>query len=354
MPAGSIEIRLLRKRFGSPEGSFVDALAGVDLDIMGGSFFVLLGPSGCGKTTLLRCIAGLENPTDGTIHLDGERLDTVAPYARKVTTVFQSYALFPHMTVAQNISFGLEMSGHRRSTAKGRVEEMLNLVQMEGYGSRKPSQLSGGQQQRVALARALAVSPSVLLLDEPLAALDLKLRRGMQVELKRLQRTTGVTFVFVTHDQAEALSMGDRIAVFDRGAIAQVGSPREIYDAPTDRFVADFIGETSFVDVDVRVDGVWVGDMLIDSRVLAEGAAVGGRQTFSLRPERVRVVATANASTLRARVDEVEYRGGDVLLLLDTAGGQKILCRDDPSAGRGPGDELFVEIDEGSMRSVAP
>jgi spermidine/putrescine transport system ATP-binding protein len=212
---------------------------------------MLLGPSGCGKTTLLRLIAGFEQPTAGEILLEGESIAGTPPFRRPVNTVFQSYALFPHMTVAQNVGFGLEMLGQDRKMIAATVERTLALVKLDGMAGRKPAQLSGGQQQRVALARALANRPKVLLLDEPLSALDLKLRKEMQIELKRLQGETGITFVFVTHDQEEALTMSDRVAVMSAGKILQIGSPSEIYEKPTRRFVADFIGETNFLEAEV-------------------------------------------------------------------------------------------------------
>ena len=212
---------------------------------MTNEFFTLLGPSGCGKTTLLRLLAGFEHPTAGTILLDGKHLVDDPPNKRPVNTVFQSYALFPHMTIEQNVAFGLERKGLRGAAVKERVSAMLRLVRLEALAQRRPDQLSGGQQQRVALARALAPQPRLLLLDEPLSALDLKLRRGMQVELKRIQRETGITFVLVTHDQEEALSMSDRIAVMNQGRVLQLGRPDDIYERPVSRFVADFIGEAN-------------------------------------------------------------------------------------------------------------
>lgn len=241
-----------RKTFITPEKVELNAVDNVSFSINSGEFFVMLGPSGCGKTTLLRSIAGLETLDEGTITLGDQRIDNIAPHLRPVNTVFQSYALFPHLTVAQNIAFGLEMERKSKSEIATAVDEMLALVRLSDLANRKPSEISGGQQQRVALARALAKKPRVLLLDEPLAALDLKLRRGMQSELKNLQETTGITFVFVTHDQEEALSMGDRIAVFNQGKPEQIGSPEDIYERPVSRFVADFIGETNFI---TRPDG---------------------------------------------------------------------------------------------------
>ena len=223
------------------------ALDDVSIGIRTGEFFTLLGPSGCGKTTLLRLIAGFEMPTGGTILLDGRDITYLPPNLRPVNTVFQSYALFPHLSVADNIGFGLVMQGRPRAEVQATVARMLALVKLEALAGRKISQLSGGQQQRVALARALAPAPKVLLLDEPLSALDLKLRKEMQIELKRLQLETGITFIFVTHDQEEALTMSDRVGVMSAGKLQQVGSPKEIYTRPVNRFVASFFGETNFL-----------------------------------------------------------------------------------------------------------
>ena len=251
-----IEIDNITQVFGKGNDAFT-ALKNVSLTINENEFFTLLGPSGCGKTTLLRAIAGFVFPSTGNIKLHGQDLLTLAPYARPVNTVFQNYALFPHMTVAENIGFGLEMLDQPKDTIRSTVAEMLALVRMTEMADRKTSQISGGQQQRVALARALAPKPKVLLLDEPLSALDFKLRKEMQIELKRLQTETGITFVFVTHDQEEALTMSDRIAVMNEGEILQIDDPRSIYDHPAERFVADFIGETNFLDVELlSVEGL--------------------------------------------------------------------------------------------------
>ncbi|BAL99972.1 putative ABC transporter ATP-binding protein [Caldilinea aerophila DSM 14535 = NBRC 104270] len=225
----------------------VKAVDGIDLRIRDGEFFTLLGPSGSGKTTCLRMIAGFDRPTEGTIYLHGVDVTKLPPYERDVNTVFQDYALFPHMNVGENIAYGLKIRGVSKAEQKRRVEEMLALVQLSGFEHRKPTQLSGGQRQRVALARALINQPRVLLLDEPLGALDLKLRQQMQVELKSLQQRLGITFVFVTHDQEEALSMSDRVAVFNQGKIEQIGSPMEIYERPQTAFVANFVGVSNMI-----------------------------------------------------------------------------------------------------------
>ncbi|MCA9877685.1 MAG: ABC transporter ATP-binding protein, partial [Thermomicrobiales bacterium] len=238
----SIQLRDLYKYFGE-----TPAVNGVSLDVRDGEFLTLLGPSGCGKTTTLRMIGGFEHPTSGAIYISGQEMGDRPPYRRPVNTVFQNYALFPHMTVGQNVAYGLEMAGVPRAERQQRVTQALEMVRLPHVENRKPSELSGGQQQRVALARALVNRPSVLLLDEPLGALDLKLRKAMQLELKQLNREVGATFVYVTHDQEEALTMSDRIAVMNEGQILQLGSPEEIYERPRTRFVADFIGQTNFL-----------------------------------------------------------------------------------------------------------
>lgn len=220
----------------------------LNLDIRAGEFLTLLGPSGCGKTTTLRMIAGFEKPTSGKILLNGKQVDDMEPYKREVNTVFQSYSLFPHMNVYDNVAFGLKMKKVGKDEIRERVTKALKLVQLEEYGNRKPKQLSGGQQQRIAIARAIVNNPKVLLLDEPLGALDLKLRKQMQLELKHLQQTLDITFIYVTHDQEEALTMSDRIVVMNKGKIEQIGLPREIYENPTTRFVADFIGQTNIIE----------------------------------------------------------------------------------------------------------
>jgi putative spermidine/putrescine transport system ATP-binding protein len=245
----AVAIRLsgLRKSYGE-----VTALDGVDLTINSGEFFTMLGPSGSGKTTLLRVIAGFERPDAGTVELQGEDVTTRPPYDRDVNTVFQDYALFPHMSVADNVEYGLRIHKVDRSTRRTRALDTLAMVGLEGLGKRKPAELSGGQRQRVALARAIVNEPAVLLLDEPLGALDLKLRQGMQLELKRIQREVGITFVYVTHDQEEALTMSDRVAVFNNGRIEQVGSPVDIYDQPTTGFVAGFVGVSNLIERDGR------------------------------------------------------------------------------------------------------
>jgi putative spermidine/putrescine transport system ATP-binding protein len=240
-----VSIHALKRSFGE-----VRAVDGIDLDIHEGEFLTLLGPSGSGKTTVLRMIAGFEKPDSGTITLGGKDVSQLPPYERDVNTVFQDYALFPHMSVLENIEYGLRVKGVSKEERKSQALTALKQIQLEGYENRKPAQLSGGQRQRVALARALVNKPSVLLLDEPLGALDLKLREQMQIELKALQREVGITFIFVTHDQEEALTMSDRIAVFNRGKIEQLGTPREIYENPKSEFVSEFVGQTNRIELD--------------------------------------------------------------------------------------------------------
>ncbi len=300
----AIDCQGLVKSFGA---GAIRALDDVSLAIKPNEFFTLLGPSGCGKTTLLRSIAGFETPDVGSISVFGERIEGLPPYKRPINTVFQSYAVFPHMTVEQNVSFGLEMKGYPKSKIQPRVREVLSLVRLEGMEKRKPSQLSGGQQQRVAFARALAPEPRVLLLDEPLSALDQKLRTGMQIELKRLQREVGITFIFVTHDQHEALTMSDRIAVMSGGRILQIGPPEEIYERPKVRFVADFIGETNFLDAQCIAPGRY---RLSSGHELAapEGGPVGETVALAVRPERT-VLSEAGPDALGATVNDVVYEG---------------------------------------------
>ncbi|MBS0573810.1 MAG: ABC transporter ATP-binding protein [Proteobacteria bacterium] len=324
MNTPAVEARSIAKHFGQGD-SLVRALDNVSVAIGKGEFFTLLGPSGCGKTTLLRMIAGFESPTSGQIFLDGQDITALPPNRRPVNTVFQSYALFPHLTVAQNIGFGLEMQGRPAAEVKETTARMLALVKLEAMAGRKTSQLSGGQQQRVALARALAPAPKVLLLDEPLSALDLKLRKEMQIELKRLQIETGITFVFVTHDQEEALTMSDRIAVMSAGRIQQIGSARDIYTRPANRFVAGFIGESNFLPgkaeggvVTLRAGGR-VECLGVDGR--------GGEVTVAVRPEQVRIVAAAEADALAATITNLVYFGTDTHCHMALSDGSEVVAR---------------------------
>ncbi len=279
----------------------VKAVDGTNLTIEEGSFFAMLGPSGSGKTTCLRLISGFEKPTAGTIRIFGEDVSDTPPHLRAVNTVFQDYALFPHMNVRDNVAYGLMVRGRPRAERLARAEEMLALVHLEGYGERKPAQLSGGQRQRVALARALANEPRVLLLDEPLGALDLKLREAMQDELKALQARLGLTFVFVTHDQNEALSMADSLAVFNQGRIAQIGTPQQVYDRPASRFVADFVGSSNVLPPEIT-------------------QALGGPPKWSsLRPESVRLAESGPVSGI---VIALRYLGSGTRVVLDARGTQ--------------------------------
>ncbi|WP_416384559.1 ABC transporter ATP-binding protein [Roseovarius sp. Pro17] len=317
------------KTFGQGAG-MITALDNVSVDIRKNEFFTLLGPSGCGKTTLLRLIAGFDLPDGGQILLDGQEIGHLPPYKRPVNTVFQSYALFPHMSVARNIGFGLEMQGRPKSEIKEAIERMLALVQMEHLADRRTDQLSGGQQQRVALARALAPRPKVLLLDEPLSALDLKLRKEMQIELKRLQEETGITFVFVTHDQEEALTMSDRLAVMQAGAILQVGAPKEIYNNPARRFVADFIGDINILDGNLNANGSKVilpGGVPIGA-ILAKGAAHEGPVSVAIRPENMDLTAPGAAdASLKGRVTNIVYFGAGHNVHVALEGGGEVLVR---------------------------
>jgi spermidine/putrescine transport system ATP-binding protein len=311
----AIEAVGVTKIFQSSGQDSLKALDNVSVTIGENEFFTLLGPSGCGKTTLLRLIAGFDYPTDGQILLYGEDIAPLPPFQRPVNTVFQNYALFPHMTVGQNIGFGLEMLGKSKAEVDARVSEMLRLVRMEELRVRKTSQISGGQQQRVALARALAPAPKVLLLDEPLSALDAKLRKDMQIELKRLQHETGITFIFVTHDQEEALTMSDRIAVMSKGKILQVGSPRDIYDRPSERFVANFIGETNFLKADVQSARASRAQVrLPGGAVIAasfpEGFTAKGEVTIVIRPEHARLT-DEKSGALKGVLENIVYFGTD-------------------------------------------
>lgn len=307
------------KLFGHGQAA-VRALDDITLTIEGGSFFTLLGPSGCGKTTLLRLLAGFETPTEGRILLGDQDVTALPPNRRPINTVFQSYALFPHLTVAQNVGFGLKMLGTPRDRLAARVDQMLALVRMQDFASRPVAQLSGGQQQRVALARALSPEPRVLLLDEPLSALDLKLRKEMQIELKRLQRETGITFVFVTHDQEEALTMSDRIAVMSAGRVQQIGTPREIYAHPANRFVAGFIGESNFLPVTIADGSARIGDHAIT----LSRPARAGNATLAIRPEDIMLDPT---SSLLAEITDTVYLGNAVQIMARLDDGTEIALR---------------------------
>jgi spermidine/putrescine transport system ATP-binding protein len=335
----AVSVRALSKTFGQGDYA-ITALDSVELDILENEFFTLLGPSGCGKTTLLRLIAGFELPTEGSISLQGEGITDKPPHRRPVNTVFQSYALFPHMTVAENIGFGLRMLGKPTAEIKQTTERMLALVQLEAMAGRRTDQLSGGQQQRVALARALAPAPKVLLLDEPLAALDLKLRKNMQLELKSLQAETGITFVFVTHDQEEALTMSDRIAVMKSGKILQIGTPRDIYDRPTHRFVADFIGDINILEGTIeQTDGdlatVRLRDGSMVSAHLGTASARSGDVSVAIRPENVRLASAGETPTLTGVLENIVYFGAATNLHLRLDTGEEIVIRNPGAVDEG-------------------
>jgi ABC-type Fe3+/spermidine/putrescine transport system ATPase subunit len=307
--AADVELVGVTKRFGAHA-----AVDGIDLEVRPGEFLSLLGPSGCGKTTTLRLVAGFEQPDEGEVRIGGKNVSRVPPYRRDVNTVFQSYALFPHLNVLDNVAYGLKQRGLGRSERQARATEMLHLVRLEGLEQRKPRQLSGGQQQRVALARALVMHPRVLLLDEPLGALDLKVRKELQIELKRIQEEIGITFVYVTHDQEEALAMSDRVVVMNQGRIEQIGVPREIYDSPATEWIAGFIGDTNFI----RRNG----------------------DAIAVRPERLRVVE--GGTGLPGTVVTTMVIGPAVQCVVRLDDGQEVLARQQRS-GLGGGIEALAE-----------
>jgi spermidine/putrescine transport system ATP-binding protein len=348
----AITLEAVRKRFGD-----VVAVRDVSLEIAEGEFLTLLGPSGCGKTTTMRIVAGFEDPDAGRVLLRGEDVVGVPPNRREVNMCFQHYALFPHMTVGDNIAYGLKLKKVPRAERVHRVEEMLELVGLAGYGARKPAQLSGGQQQRVALARALVNRPAALLLDEPLGALDVKLRKQMQLELKRIQHELRTTFVYVTHDQEEALSMSDRIAVMRDGAIEQLGSPREVYERPETPFVADFVGVLNAIAF--RVDEASGGDAIMRlgdrDRIVVrtgDGVATGAELLVAVRPERVRVVAddagADGGSRVVGRVEDVVYLGTLTQFHVAIASGATIVAHrlsDERAAGIERGQAVTIAWD---------
>ncbi|MFG2051203.1 ABC transporter ATP-binding protein [Micromonospora sp. NPDC048935] len=325
-PAGDLRLANLTKRFGS-----VTAVDGLSLTVRQGSFFALLGPSGCGKTTALRMIAGLEEPTGGQVLLGDRDVTRLRPYRRPVNTVFQSYALFPHLTVFENVAFGLRRRGLR--SVDGEVHRMLSLVQLDGYGKRRPAQLSGGQQQRVALARALVNRPQVLLLDEPLGALDLKLRRQMQIELKRIQTEVGITFVHVTHDQEEALTMADTVAVLNAGRIEQQGTPADLYEFPATAFVASFLGQSNLLAGEAT--GASGGDVAVTAHGTRFSVPAGrarsdrGPVHLGVRPEKLTLVGSADQVPVGHQhvsgvVSDASYVGVSTQYLLRTDWGGEL------------------------------
>jgi spermidine/putrescine transport system ATP-binding protein len=322
---GHVELLDLVKRFGD-----VVAVAGIDLDISSGEFFSLLGPSGCGKTTTLRLIGGFERPTSGRILLDGVDMAQTPPHRRNVNTVFQSYALFPHLSVGDNVAFGLRFQNLSAEERRRQVADVLTLVQLAGFQERKPNQLSGGQQQRVALARALILNPAVLLLDEPLGALDAKLRKALQIELKALQEEIGITFIYVTHDQEEALTMSDRLAVMSEGKIEQIGPPKQVYEEPRNVYVADFLGVSNLMDA-VAEGGngagscrVRLGESVLDSAVGDTGAR--GPVKVVIRPERVLIEErdAAGSNAVPGMVERVVYVGPVIQMIVRLAPGESI------------------------------
>jgi spermidine/putrescine transport system ATP-binding protein len=325
MGGGEVRLVGLEKRFED-----VTAVAGIDLDVPGGEFFALLGPSGCGKTTTLRLVAGFEQPTAGRILLDGVDMARTPPHKRKVNTVFQSYALFPFLDVADNVAFGLRFQNVGKAEARRRVAEALALVQLQGLERRRPAQLSGGQQQRVALARALVLNPSVLLLDEPLGALDAKLRKALQVELKALQETVGITFIYVTHDQEEALTMSDRLAVMAGGRIEQVGAPAQLYEEPATTYVAGFLGVANLFPATAKgADGggrcrLRLGDF--DLEAAGGDTAASGEVRVVIRPERVQLepYGSSGPNRVPGMVERLVYQGPATQLVVRLANGESL------------------------------
>ncbi|WP_431285669.1 ABC transporter ATP-binding protein [Humitalea sp. 24SJ18S-53] len=341
----ALTVRGARKSFGA-----VHALRGVSLDVGRGEFVSFLGPSGCGKTTLLRIIAGFETPTAGEVLIDGKPITHLPPFRRPVGIVFQNLALFPHLSVASNVGFGLAVRREDGASAKRKIDDILALVELQGFGDRRMHQLSGGQRQRVALARALIMQPDVLLLDEPLSALDLKLRRQLQGELKRLQRRTGTTFVFVTHDQEEALAMSDRVAVFRDGQIDQVGTPEEVYRRPATRFVAEFVGETNILEVRTQHGQASImnfGGVMVPSQVALPDSA-----TLSLRPESVALLRADDTQGVAATVADLEFGGMTLRMVAHIPGiAQPIraaLPADRAPSGLAVGDTVRLSFDLGA------
>jgi spermidine/putrescine transport system ATP-binding protein len=353
MAGGEVQLVDLVKRFGD-----FTAVAGINLDMPSGEFFSLLGPSGCGKTTSLRMIAGFERPSEGQILLDGVDMAQTPPHKRNVNTVFQNYALFPHLTVQENVAFGLKYQKATKDETRKRVGDALELVQMSQFAERRPNQLSGGQQQRVALARALILGPKVLLLDEPLGALDAKLRKRLQIELKALQEEVGITFIYVTHDQEEALTMSDRIAVMSQGRVEQVGPPKEIYEAPATAYVADFLGVSNLMGAIASGVGdggckVMVGEF---SLIAGEGDAdTVGESKVTIRPERVAIEphGTTGENRIPAQVLRTVYVGSVLQVILHLPTGQTIQAWT-PNTGAGDpfrsGDAVVVHFPHEALR----
>jgi spermidine/putrescine transport system ATP-binding protein len=348
-----VDVRLVdvTKRFGDQV-----AVDRINLEVRPGEFFSLLGPSGCGKTTTLRMIGGFEQPTSGLIELQGQDVTWLPPFKRNVNTVFQNYALFPHLSIFENVAFGLRRKGVKGPEVKSRVTEMLHLVELPGYETRKPTQISGGQAQRVALARALINSPAVLLLDEPLGALDLKLRKQMQVELKRIQQEVGITFIYVTHDQEEAMTMSDRIAVMNKGHYEQLGDPESLYERPTTRFVAGFLGISNLLPARVMgSDGAYASANLSDDTAIRvpKGLVNGSRQVnVGIRPEKIRMseagaVPPSGHNRLTGVVRDASYLGVSTQYLVESRGG--LLTVYEQNVERATRAELWARGDQVQM-----
>jgi len=355
----AVEMRDVVKRFITPEGNEIAAVDHVTMQIRNGEFFSMLGSSGCGKTTSLRMVAGFEWTSEGEVYIEGKAMGHTPPFQRKVNTVFQSYALFQHLTVYQNLAFGLEMEGAKEDEIKKRVGHALEMVQLTGMDRRKPKQLSGGQQQRVALARALVKTPDVLLLDEPLGALDLKLRKEMQLELKALQQQLGITFIYVTHDQEEALTMSDRIAVMSKGRVKQMGTPVEIYERPANKFVADFIGESNFLEGKIESISKDEASVFVPSlnaelvcMPISEGLVKGEDVVVSIRPEKIRITDknVINQNMFHAKVANTVYIGADTHVFVDLHGTrlkvweQNRISRLDPKSFYAVGQEVWLML----------
>jgi len=349
MAGGDVQLSELHKRFGD-----VIAVDHIDLAVKPGEFFSMLGPSGCGKTTTLRMIAGFERPTSGQILIDGRDMSQTPPHERPVNTVFQNYALFPHLNVGENVAFGLRYKALDKKEAVARVGRALDLVRLGGFEKRRPTQLSGGQQQRVALARSLVLSPSVLLLDEPLGALDAKLRKALQIELKALQEEVGITFIYVTHDQEEALTMSDRLAVMSHGQIEQVGSPSEVYEQPANAYVADFLGLSNLIPGTARGLNNGANLVAIGGRYFsAQNGAIDavGPVSLCIRPERV-VLGQSGDNSLSGVVDRVIYTGSmlQVLIQVDGIGELQAVVANSGGATPQRGERVAVGLPADSLR----
>jgi len=355
----AVELRDVVKKFITPEGAELNAVDHVTMQIKNGEFFSMLGSSGCGKTTSLRMIAGFEWATEGEVYIEGKAMGRTPPFQRRVNTVFQNYALFQHLTVYENVAFGLEMERVGKDDIKRRAGQALEMVQLIGMDRRKPNQLSGGQQQRVALARALVKTPNVLLLDEPLGALDLKLRKEMQLELKALQQRLGITFIYVTHDQEEALTMSDRIAVMSKGKIQQIGVPVEVYERPANKFVADFIGESNFLagrieSISENEASVFIQDLnaAVIGTPISDGLIKGEAVVVCIRPEKIRISekGALNQKLFPGKVTNTIYIGADTHVFVDAFGAklkvweQNRVSRLDPKSFYMVGQEVWLAL----------